>query len=130
MKNSFFKILIKYFFVALFATIIDIMLLLFLTEFLNLFYFFSSAISYIIGGLIHFYLNKKYTFKNKNIKYSLQLSIFFTISLIGLFINQVIIYFFVEYFNFWYIFAKLISVVIVFFFNFFGHKIITFGLLK
>ncbi|MFH1590250.1 MAG: GtrA family protein [archaeon] len=121
---------IKYLFFAGIATIADLSILYILTEFIQVFYFVSSIISYVCGGIIHYVLNKKYTFKNKSKKIFSQLSIFFGIALIGLGINQLILYLLVELANIWYIYAKLVAVFIVLIWNFTGHKYITFRLLK
>ncbi|MFW6220620.1 MAG: GtrA family protein [Nanoarchaeota archaeon] len=124
------KIFSKYIVIALFATIIDLMFLFVFTEYFKIHYLISATISYILGGITHYTLNKKYTFKNKSKKIALQLIIFFFVSLVGLLLNKIILYSLVEYFMIWYVYAKLVSIMIIFFWNFIGHKFITFRLLK
>jgi putative flippase GtrA len=119
-----------YVFFAGIATLVDLSLLFTLTEFLAIHYFFSGIVSYICGGLVHYVLNKKYTFKNRSKKIVTQLSVFFGVALVGLAITQLLLYVLVELWAVWYIFAKLISIFIVLLWNFTGHKYITFKVLK
>lgn len=121
---------IKYVFFAGLATLVDLSLLYLLTDFFNLFYFYSAIFSYICGGIVHYILNKKYTFKNKSKKILSQLTIFFCVALIGLGINQLVLYLLVELGQMWYIYAKFVSIFIVLIWNFTGHKYITFRVLK
>jgi dolichol-phosphate mannosyltransferase len=121
------ELMFDYASVSLLATIVDVLLLYSLTEFLNINYLISATISYCTGLLISFYLQKTYTFKeNKNTdKIHLQFTKFTVISLIGLILNLIILKIFVEI-GIWYLFAKAIAIVIVFFWNFLINKKITF----
>jgi putative flippase GtrA len=121
---------VTYVFFAGIATLVDLSLLFTFTEFFGIYYFFSGILSYFAGGIIHYILNKKYTFKNKSKKIVAQLSVFFGVALIGLIINQAVLYVLVEIGSIWYMFAKLISIFIVLLWNFTGHKYITFKVLK
>jgi len=121
------ELMFDYASVSLFATIIDVLLLYALTEFLNINYLVSATIAYCIGLLIAFYLQKTYTFKEKQTKGAhIQLIKFTIISLIGLLLNLIILKAFVEI-GLWYIFAKIIAIILVFFWNYFVNKKITFN---
>ena len=97
-----------------------------LTEYMHVWYFISSALAYFSGMITNFTLNKIFNFANRSKKIVQQFSIFATVALVGLGINQLIIYSLVEYLGFWYMYAKFISVVIVMLYSFIGHKELTF----
>ena len=124
------KLLGGYIIFAGIAAIVDLGLLFFLTSILGLWYFFSAATSYLSGMIINFTLNKYLNFKNTNKRKITQFGLFSIIACIGLILNQFILFILVEYFGFWYITAKIFSMIVVLFWNFFGHKKITFEVLK
>jgi putative flippase GtrA len=124
-----FRIITKYLFFSFIAVSVDIGLLYILTEFGNLYYLLSAILSYSAGILVNFAGQKKYTFKN-NGRVLFQFASFVIISLIGLALNIGILKILVSYFSIWYIYAKIISIIIVFFWNFFANKNITFTKIK
>jgi putative flippase GtrA len=117
---------VRYLFLAGIATIVDFIVLYSLTEYMHVWYFISSALAYFSGMITNFTLNKIFNFANRSKKIVQQFSIFATVALVGLGINQLIIYSLVEYLGFWYMYAKFISVVIVMLYSFIGHKELTF----
>jgi len=121
-----FRLITKYLFFSIIATIADVLILYALTDFLHIYYLLSATISYSFGILINFYGQKKYTFKDRSKKLFKQFLSFTIISLIGLILNIGVLKLFVDAFGIWYIYAKIISIAIVFFWNFFINKIITF----
>ncbi len=129
-KNVEIQRFISYIFFAGIGTLADISILFILTEFMGIYYFLSSIVSYTCGGVLHYFLNKRYTFKNKSKKILKQMSLFFFISFIGLFLNQLILYLLVEFVGLWYMAAKFVSIFIVLIWNFTGHKYITFRIIR
>lgn len=125
-----FKLFIGYVLFAGIATLVDLGLLYFLTSFINLHYLVSGAISYICGMITNYSLNKLFNFKNKSKKIAQQFGLFAFIALIGLGLNQLILWLLVEFGNLFYMYAKLISIVLVMLWSFYGHKKLTFGMLK
>lgn len=121
---------IRYNIFAGFSTLLDLILIYVLTEFFNIWYMYSVTIGYIVGVSTNYILNKYLTFKNKSRKIVLQFGLFVTIALIGLLLNQIIIYLLVEFIGMWYMLAKIIAVVIVMFWNFSRHKKWTFKIFK
>jgi putative flippase GtrA len=100
------KTIIKYLFVSVIATCIDVGLLFLLTEFLKINYLISGTISYCVGIIIGYIGQKTLTFNDKNTKICKQFAIFTIVSLIGLLINLVILKIFVEYFGLHYLISK------------------------
>lgn len=124
------RLFIGYVFFAGIAALVDLGLLFSLTEFIGFHYLISAALSYTCGMITNYSLNKVFTFKNKNKKIVQQFGLFVFVALIGLGLNQLILWLLVEFVGLWYMLAKLISISIVMFWNFYGHKKITFGLIK
>ena len=119
-----------YVFTAGLATVVDIALLYLLTNFVGFHYLLSSVISYTAGMVTNYSGSKLFVFRNKSEDIAKQFSLFAIVALIGLALNQLIIWLLVEYGGMWYLYAKFISVFIVMFWSFYGHKKLTFGLIK
>jgi len=112
--------------ISIIATAIDVALLFILTEYTVLTYFYSAPIAYLSSTLPNFTLNKLFNFKNKSKKFFKQYLTFISISIVGLLFNQIIIFGLVEYFSIYYLYAKGVAIVLVFFWNFISNKNVTF----
>lgn len=113
-----------------FATLVNLGFLFSLTEFFHVWYFYSSAFAYLTGMVINYSLNKYLNFKNKSKRIIPQFALFVMVALVGLGLNQLILYFLVEVIKLWYLFASLISLFLVMFWSFYGHKKLTFNFIK
>ena len=115
--------ILKFGVVGGFAFLIDYGLLYLLTEYLNIYYFISSIISFIISLIFNYILSVKWVFdvdKKQTIK---EITLFVVLSIIGLAINQLIMYIGVDKLSLYYMLVKLISTVIVMIWNFITRKI-------
>lgn len=112
------------------ATFVDLGLLYILTTFIGFHYLISGVVSYTCGMITNYSLNKTFNFKNKSKKIAQQFGLFAFVALIGLGLNQLILWLLVEFVDLFYMYAKLISIVIVMLWSFYGHKKLTFGVLK
>ena len=108
------------------ATVVDFGLLYILTEFAGFWYMLSATVSFIGGAATNYLLNRVWTFKNKDRRIARQLTIFLIIAVIGIFINNTILYIGVEFVGLWYMLAKAFSTAITLIWNFLGHKYLTF----
>ncbi len=124
------RLFINYMFFGGIAALVDLGLLFSLTEFLGIWYLFSAGLSYIAGMATDYSLNKYLNFKNKSKKIAKQFGLFVAVAMVGLALNQMFLFVFVEFFGLWYMLAKMLSILIVVFWNFNGHKRLTFGILK
>ncbi len=120
--------LLKYAFVGGIAYCVDFGSLFFLTEFVKIHYLISAAIAFILGLLTNYALSifwvfPKRTLANKRTEFF----IFSIIGLVGLGLNEVIIWFFTELIHFHYLISKIFSTVVVFFWNFIARKKILFS---
>jgi putative flippase GtrA len=123
-----FRKITKYFFISVIATVTDIIFLYIFTEIINIFYLLSAIFSYIIGMFIAYLGNRKYTFKNNKNKKEIHKFIDFSvISIIGLVLNIILLKIFTEDFGIWYIYSKIIAVILIFFIKYIGHKKIVFN---
>ena len=124
------KLFAKYIVFAGFATLVDLGLLYSLTEFLHIWYFYSAIFSYFVGMVTNYLLNKYLNFMNKSKRIIPQFTLFIIVALIGLGLNQLILYYLVEFAGLWYMTAKIIAIFIVMFWSFYGHKKLTFGIFR
>ena len=123
-------LLIGYVICAGVATLVDMGLLYLLTEYMELWYLYSAAVSYVAGMVTNFTLNKTYNFRNRSRRIGPQFGLFAGVAFIGLVLNQIILYLLVSMAGLWYMYAKVLTVCLVLLWSFYGHKRFTFGLLK
>lgn len=122
-ENKLFKQLMKFLLVGGTAFLIDYILLYVLTEYVGVFYLYSSIISFTVALIFNYYVSIKWVFdiherhsKMRNFIY------FIVLSLIGLLINQAIMYFMVDLLKIYYMVTKLFATAVVMCFNFITRK--------
>ena len=118
----------KFMIVGIVNAILLLGLTLFFTDYLNIFYFFSSIIAYEITIILGFIVHEYWTFvKVKKIKKSyvrfLKYNIFY---FFGLVINSALVFVLTNIFELHYSSSQIIAIIVVFLFNFFTSKKITF----
>ncbi len=116
-----------YFLIAGSCSLIDLGILYALTEWAGLFYLVSATFSFIVAQNFNYYLNKTFNFRDKSKKIAKQLTMFIAVNTVGLAISLAILAFLVEIFGWWYILARIISMLIAFTFNYTIHKRYTFS---
>ena len=117
------KQIIKFGIVGASAFLIDYSILYILTEVFGIYYLYSSVISFSVSVIFNYILSIKWVFdvsKKQTIK---EFSTFIILSIIGLIINQLIMYIMVEKVSIWYMFSKIVSTIIVMVYNFITRKI-------
>jgi len=120
--------LFKYGFVGGIAFCVDFGSLFFLTEVIKIHYLISAAIAFILGLLTNYTLSILWVFPKRAIADKrVEFLLFLIIGLVGLGLNEVIIWFFTEFIHFYYLISKLFSTVVVFFWNFFARKKLLFS---
>lgn len=105
------------------AFLIDYILLYLLTEYLNIYYLISSIISFIVSLIFNYILSIKWVFdvtKKQTVK---EVIIFVILSIMGLGINQVVMYIGSDLLNIHYMITKLVATGIVMIWNFVTRKI-------
>jgi putative flippase GtrA len=118
----------KFLIVGIVNAILLLILTILFTDYLNIFYLFSSIMAYEITIILGFFIHEYWTFvKVKKIKKSyvrfLQYNIFY---FLGLVINSGFVFMLTSFFELHYSSSQFFAIIIVFLFNFFTSKKITF----
>ena len=109
--------------VGITSLMIDYGTLVFLTETTALGYFKASAFSYTLSVFVNYFLSMRYVFEGKEEMSKMkEASIFFVLSLVGLFLNQIAMWVAVDVFGIYYAAAKLLSTLLVTNYNFVSPK--------
>ncbi|WP_297053868.1 GtrA family protein [uncultured Dubosiella sp.] len=109
--------------VGVLAFIIDYGLMVFCTEVLGIYYLWSSLISFTVSVIFNYIMSVKWVFNVDNGKTQTQNLVFFvTFSIIGLGINQLIMWLGVDQVGISYLIVKLFATAIVMVFNYVTRK--------
>lgn len=123
LNSKLFKQLFRFGIVGVIAFIIDYVLLFVLTEYLNIYYLISSTISFIISLIVNYILSIYWVFDVKKKQTIKEISLFVILSVVGLGINQFIMYLGADLINIHYMICKLAATIIVMVYNFITRKI-------
>ena len=115
-----FSQIIKFGFVGGTAFVIDAGLLFLLTEFCGIHYLISGMISFTASVIYNYILSVKLVFDAKKDANKI---VFIVLSVIGLGINQLFMWLFVDMMHIYYMLSKIIATVIVMVYNFITRKI-------
>lgn len=119
--------LIRYGFVGGAAFLVDYGVLVLLTEVFGMHYLLSATISFILGLITNYLLSVVWVFNNRTLGNRwAEFAVFAIIGVIGLGLNALIMYVCTDKMGIHYMISKIISTVIVFFWNFFARKVILF----
>ena len=118
---------IKFFIVGGISTLIDWLFFFLIGIYLNIHYQISLIISYTLGGITNYSLNRYYTFQNKSKKIALQFLTFFSLALVSLFLSMLVMFIFVDILNLHRMLSRILTTAIIFIFNYLMHKFITFN---
>ena len=119
--------LFRYGFVGGAAFLVDYSVLVLLTEVFGMHYLLSATISFILGLITNYLLSVVWVFNNRTLGNRwAEFTVFAIIGVIGLGLNALIMYVCTDKMGIHYMISKIISTVIVFFWNFFARKIVLF----
>lgn len=114
---------IRYTLIGGFAFVADFLFLYILTEYGGLHYLLSATISFLVGLCITYSFSVLWIFNTRRFdKKSVEFFIFAWIGVVGLAINLSIMWLLTDFMLFHYTFSKIVSVAIVYFWNFFARK--------
>ncbi len=117
----------RYVFAGGFSFIVDSIVMLFLTEYLHIYYLISTSIGFFVGLIVNYILSIYWVFYKRSInKLYIEIIIFSFIAVIGLLLNGFFVWFFTEYVYFHYFISKIFAAVRVFSWNFSVKKFILF----
>lgn len=107
------------------AFIIDYSILYILTEFAGLNYLISAAISFSCSVIYNYILSIKWVFDTKKTMNKFhEFLLFIVLSVVGLLINEFIMWILVEKIFIYYMLAKIIATAIVMIYNFITRKLL------
>ena len=123
-SGKLFRQIIKFAFVGGTAFIIDAGILFILTDFCSIHYLISGAISFTLSVIYNYILSIKWVFdaKEGNSK-AVELAVFIGLSVIGLGLNQLFMWFFVDVLHIYYMLSKIVATAIVMVYNFITRKL-------
>ena len=120
--------LFRYTIVGGVAFVVDFGLLYVLTEFAHFHYVLSATISFIAGLTVNYLLSRVWVFsqsqfQNKKVEFLL----FAAIGVVGLGLNDLMIWLLSDFIGLWYMFSKVAATVVTYLWNFFARKYLVFG---
>lgn len=118
---------VRYFFVGGFAFVVDFGLLYILTEYAGLHYLLSATLSFIAGLLVNYIISCLWVFNGSKFKNRLVEFLFFAaIGVVGLALNDTLIWLFTDSIGTHYMFSKIVAAAMVYLWNFFARKYLVF----
>ena len=120
--------LFRYLFVGGTAFIVDFFFLYFFSDICGIYYLLSAVFSFIISVLVNYIMSTNWVFNQDNIgNKMLEFNLFILISTVGLIFTEILLYFFTDIIGLYYLISKIISAVIVLFWNFLARRVMFYG---
>lgn len=91
--------------------------------------FIANAIGFVVAATSNYFLNRIWTWQSTNEQVGVEYFKFFTVSLIGLGLNTLILYIVHEKFKFGFYISKVFATGVVMLWNFFANNFFTFAAL-
>lgn len=118
---------LRYIIVGGIAFLVDFGSLYILTDYIGIYYLISAAIAFILGLIANYFFSiswvfNKRTFDNKPFEFG----VFAIIGIMGLGLNEILIWFFTAELSFYYLISKILTAIIILFWNFFARKLTLF----
>ena len=106
---------------------VDFGILVLLTEAFHIHYLLSNGIGFITGTTVSYILSVLWVFNRRSVQSRhLEYWIFIFIGVVGVGLNEALIWFFTEHAAVYYLYSKIIAGCMVFFWNFFTRKVLLF----
>ena len=115
--------ILKFGIVGVIAFLIDYILFLTLTEIIGVHYLISNIISFSVSVIFNYILSIKWVFEIKHKQTKKDFILFVILSVIGLGINELIIYIMVDKLIINKMFSKLVATAVVMVYNFITRKV-------
>ena len=118
----------RYIFVGGTAFVVDFAFLYFFSDICGIYYLISAIFSFIISVLVNYIMSTKWVFNQDNIENRvLEFNLFIIISTIGLVFTEILLYFFTDILGIYYLISKIVSAIIVLFWNFLARRVMFYG---
>ena len=126
-KNKLSIQLLKYALVGGIAFLLDFSMLYVLTDYLHIYYILSATVAFIAGLLCNYVLSVFWVFSERALSNKLaEFLVFSLIGLIGLLLNDGLIWTLTEVGKMHYLASKVLAAVVIFFWNFFARRQVLF----
>lgn len=125
--NEFILTFIKFGIVGFSGFVLDFGITYLLKEKLKVNKFLANSLGFSIAVINNYLLNRYWTFESDNLNYVQEFSLFIIISLVGLAINNLVLYFFNEKCKLGFYISKLLAIGVVMIWNFLMNYFITFS---
>lgn len=117
----------RYIFVGGVAFLVDFASLYVFTDYIGIFYLISAAIAFILGLITNYILSINWVFNRRSLdNKTIEFSVFAFIGIVGLGLNELLIWFFTAEVGFFYLLSKIVAAIIILFWNFFARKVTLF----
>jgi putative flippase GtrA len=118
---------VRYFAASAVALVVDALLLYVLTSIVGVPYLYSGAIAFLLGLVIVYVLSIVWVFEHRtSVHPGVEFLVFALIGLVGLGVNEGVLYVLTGIYGVYYLVSKIASVVVVFTWNFFARKYMLF----
>lgn len=118
---------IRYGIVAVIAQLFDITIFYSLTTFLGAYYLFAGVMGFSIALSLNYWLSKRWVFASQITVSRQRLGVFLAVAVLGLVMTIFLLWFFTEILGIYYLYSKIVAIVIVFWWNFFARKYFVFN---
>jgi putative flippase GtrA len=108
------------------AAVVSVSTFILFTEVLHIWYLIASVISYTLSFFVNFFLQKYWTFRNKDNKVPMQMGLFFAGSLLNLVLNATLMFIFVDVLKFHHIPAYVVVLGLLAIMNYMLYKFVIF----
>lgn len=114
--------------VSMLSFALDFGVLVFLTEVAHLYYLISAGISFVLGATMSYALSILFVFEMRRFSSRLlEYGLFMLVGIVGLGLNEVLLWALTEKIGFYYLVSKIIAAALVFFWNFAARKGVLFS---
>ena len=118
----------RYIFVGGTAFVVDFFFLYFFSDICGIYYLISAVLSFVISVVVNYLMSIKWVFNQDNIDNKImEFNMFLLISTIGLIFTEILLYFFTDICGIYYLLSKIISAIIVLFWNFIARRVMLYG---
>lgn len=107
---------------------VDFSVLYFLTDYFSLNYLLSAPVGFTAGMLVSYFLDAYWVFSARTLKNrKVEFLVFFLMNMVGLGINELVIWLVTEYCKAYYLISKIVASFFVYIWNFYSRKYILFN---
>ncbi len=117
----------RYIFVGGIAFIVQFSSLYAFTSVIGVYYLISAAFAFILGLIANYALSIYWVFNKRTLGNKVsEFTIFAIIGIVGLFLNELLMWFFTDYLGLFYLISNIFAAALILFWNFFARKLTLF----